>query len=332
LLKNFSTIQFTGAVAEGSLDASQLAANYTTIDLNAGATVAKLGSQALIAHGILTAVANGYSNGATSTYAGTIHVTEKATGIIDASADVLSLAVKAASTGSVNATVIGDVQSAIVTLANTVNSTSAPTVDRIASVTIDNNPAMLNGLAGLKSITLSGNGAAMVNNAVNTALTTVDASLLGGTLAVAGAASTGLDYTSSNTKAETVKLGSGIDNIKMNASTYGKMDTVIGLNLVTNAAGSVLAAASDSFHVGAPAAFNKFTTTQTELRLALNDAAAYAMANTKSDLVFTMGGDTYVFQDMGTAGSADSADVVVKLVGTVNLNALVLALGAPVVY
>jgi hypothetical protein len=332
VLKNFSTIQFTGAVAEGSLDASKLAPNYTTIDLNAGGTVDKVGSQALIAHGILIATANGYSSGATTTYAGTINVTEQVTGIIDASADVLSLAVEAASAGNVGATVVGDVQSAIVTLANTVNSTSAPTVDRIASVTIDNNPAMLNGLDGLKSITLSGNGAAMVTNAATTALTTVDASALGGTLTVAGTASTGLDYTSSNTKAETVKLGSGIDNIKMNASTYGKMDTVIGLNLVANAAGTALTAASDSFHVGAPAAFNAFTTTQTDLGLALNDAAAYALSNTKSNLVFTMGGDAYVFQDMGTVGSVDSADVVVKLVGTVNLNALVLALGAPVVY
>jgi hypothetical protein len=332
LLKNFSTIQFTGAVAEGNLDASQLAANYTTIDLNAGSTVTKLGSQALIAHGTLTATANGYSSGATTTYAGTIKVTEKASGIIDASADVLSLAVKAASTGKVGATIVGDVQSAIVTLTNTVDSTSAPTVDRIASVTIDNNPAMLNGLAGLKSITLSGNGSAMVTNAATTALTTIDASALGGTLTVAGTASTGLDYTSSNTKAETVKLGSGIDNIKLNASTYGKMDTVIGLNLVANAAGTALTAASDSFHVGWTAAFDKFATSQTDLGLALKDAAAYALANTKSNLVFTMGGDTYVFQDMGTAGSVDSVDVVVKLVGTVDLNALVLALGAPVMY
>jgi hypothetical protein len=332
LLKNFSTIQFTGAVAEGNLDASQLAANYTTIDLNAGSTVTKLGSQALIAHGMLTATANGYSSGATTTYAGTIKVTEKATGIIDASADVLSLAVMADSAGKVGATIVGDVQSAIVTLTNTVNSTSAPTVDRIASVTIDNNPAMLNGLAGLKSITLSGNGSAMVTNAATTALTTIDASALGGTLTVAGTASTGLNYTSSNTKAETVKLGSGIDNIKMNASTYGKMDTVIGLNLVANAAGTALTAASDSFHVGWTAAFDKFATTQTDLGLALKDAAAYALANAKSNLVFTMGGDTYVFQDMGTAGSLDSADVVVKLVGTVNLDALVLALGAPVMY
>jgi hypothetical protein len=332
LLKNFSTIQFTGAVAEGNLDASQLSANYTTIDLNAGSTVTKLGSQALIAHGILTATANGYSSGATTTYAGTINVTEKATGIIDASAEVLSLAVKAASAGNVGATIVGDVQSAIVTLTNTVNSTSAPAVDRIASVTIDNNPAMLNGLAGLKSITLSGNGSAMVTNASNTALTTIDASALGGTLAVAGTASTGLDYTSSNTKAETIKLGSGVDNIKLNASTYGRMDTVIGLNLVANAAGTALTAASDSFHVGWADAFDKFATNQTDLGLALKDAAAYALANNKPNLVFSMGGDTYVFQDEGTAGSIDPADVVVKLVGTVNLNALVLALGAPVMY
>jgi hypothetical protein len=61
------------------------------------------------------------------------------------------------------------------------------------------------------------------------------------------------------------------------------------------------------------------------------DATAYAAANNKPNLVFTLGGDTYVFQDNATPGHIDWTDVVVKLTGTVNLDALILALGAPVV-
>jgi hypothetical protein len=109
------------------------------------------------------------------------------------------------------------------------------------------------------------------------------------------------------------------------------MDTVTGLTLVAKADGSALAAGSDLFHVGAAASFVKFSTTQTDLDLALMDAAAYAAAHNAPNLVFTFGGDTYVFQDVGTLGHIDYADVLVKLTGTVNLDALVLALHAPVV-
>jgi hypothetical protein len=178
---------------------------------------------------------------------------------------------------------------------------------------------------------LAGNGSATITNADGSALATVDASALGGKLAVAGITTLGLDYTSANTKAETIKLGAGIDNVKLNASTYGAMDTVTGLSLITKPGGAALAAGSDSFHAGAAASFATFTTSQTDLDLALMDAAAYSSANNKPNLVFTLGGDTYVFQDKGTPGHIDWADVVVKLTGTVNLDALVLALGAPVV-
>jgi hypothetical protein len=252
-------------------------------------------------------------------YAGNLGVTQKATGTVTANADVLTLAVKAASTADVAATIAGDVQSAAITVTNTVNSSSSPTIDRIASVVIDNTAAD----AALKTLTLSGNGFAKVTNAGG-ALTSVDASALGGTLTVGQTASDGLHYTSSNTKAETIKLGSGLDHVILNASTYGKMDTVVGLNLVANSAGTALTAASDEFNVGAAGAFNKFTTTQTDLDLALKDAAASGKVN----VVFQMGGDTYVFQDKGTLGSVDAADVVVKLVGTVNLDTLVLALSS----
>ena len=102
------------------------------------------------------------------------------------------------------------------------------------------------------------------------------------------------------------------------------MDTVTGLKLVLNSAGDALASTSDHITVGAvDASVMKFTTTQTDIDLALKDAAA----SSHDSLVFQLGGDTYIFHDAGTVGQIDAADTVVKLTGTVDLNALVLALG-----
>jgi GTP cyclohydrolase III len=71
----------------------------------------------------------------------------------------------------------------------------------------------------------------------------------------------------------------------------------------------------------------KFTTTQTDIDLALKDAAASA----HDSLVFQLGGDTYVFVDNGSAaGQIDATDTVVKLTGTVDLNALIVDLGGTV--
>ena len=86
-----------------------------------------------------------------------------------------------------------------------------------------------------------------------------------------------------------------------------------------------LTSASDHLSVGVTG-FEKFTTTQTDLDLALKDAAASA----KDSLVFQLGGDTYVYHDAGTVGQIDAADTVVKLTGTVDLDALVLSLNTAV--
>jgi hypothetical protein len=312
------------------LDVSKLGANYSAFELTSGSVIASVGNQTVTANGDLTITAAGYDHSASPiVYHGNLTVTEKATGSVTASADLLNLTVKASAGASTTATLLGDVRSAIVTLANTVDSTSSPTLDRVASVTIDTGAT--GGDAALKVLALAGNGSASVANADGSQLAIVDASALGGTLAVAGTTTIGLNYTSANSKAETIKLGAGIDNVTLNASTYGAVDTVIGLHLVTKADGSGLLVGTDSFHVGAAASFAKFTTTQTDIDLALKDAAAYAGAHNKPNLVFTLGGDTYVFQDKATPGVVDFADVLVKLVGTVNLDALVLALGAPVV-
>jgi hypothetical protein len=62
------------------------------------------------------------------------------------------------------------------------------------------------------------------------------------------------------------------------------------------------------------------------LALALKDAGD---SSTGDSLVFAFGGDTYVYQDRGAAG-LDAGDTVVRIVGTVQLDALVLALGTPI--
>ncbi|KFI08583.1 DUF4214 domain-containing protein [Massilia sp. BSC265] len=329
LLKNFETIKFTSA--EGgttALDASLLGANYTTIDLAAGSTVANVGAQSIVANGALTVSASGFKLDAANgnTYAGTLNITEKVNGTVNANADVVKLAVTAG-TSAVAATLAGNAQSAIVTLTNGANSTG--TADTIASVSLNTGTSN----ADLASLTLSGNGSATVTNANGSDLVTVDASALGGKLTLganAGTAINGLTYVSSNAAVETIKLGAGIDSVTLNASTYGKVDTVTGLNLVLTADGKSLAATSDKLFITGVSNAVKFTTAQTDFDLALKEAAAYKVNGVDANtLVFSFGGDTYVYQDVGGNNTVDANDIVVKLTGAVNLDALVVAFTTP---
>jgi hypothetical protein len=316
MVTGFETISFSSA--EGALDASKLAATYTGIDLADGSTVSGVTTQAITAHGTLDVSGSG-----------TLNVTEQADGTITATSDALNLTVKAAAGNDVTATLAGngthagDVKTATVTLTNTVDSASNPTVDRVAhfSLTADGTTDK-----SLTTLTLNGSGDATVNNNDGSKLVTVDATGLNGTSAVAanhGAALHGLTYVSTNTAAETIKLGAAVDVITLNASTYGAVDTVTGLTLVVK--NGALDSTSDHLSVGVTG-FEKFTTTQTDLDLALKDAAASA----KDSLVFQLGGDTYVYHDAGTVGQIDAADTVVKLTGTVDLDALVLSLNTAV--
>ena len=345
VLTNFETLKLTG-VAVTNLDAGQLAANYTTIDLSTGSTVDNVGAQSLVSNGALNAEAAGYINvgegtpAATAiTYAGTLNITDvnlaAAADAIQAHASTVNLTVKGGSANTVtanNAVLTGEAKSATVTLSagTDTKGTVATTDDTLvaSSVTIVNSAAA-NGLKDLASLTLSGNGTANVTNVVGTKLVSVDASGLN-SVDAAGKAVTGLVYTSSNTEAETIKLGAGLDNVTLNASTYGKVDVVSGLNLVLNAGGTALDLTKSDVltvaNVALTAASKGFTTTQTDLQLALKDAAAYSAANGGADLAFHQGGNTYVFHDAGTAGLIDAADTVVQLTGQVNLDALVVAL------
>ncbi|SDG92918.1 hypothetical protein [Nitrosomonas sp. Nm132] len=331
VLTNFETLKLTGLV--NNLDAAQLGANYTTIDLFSGSTVDNVGTQALVANGVLLAEAAGYAAGATPTYAGTLNIAEKASGIVQAHAETVNLTIQGGegdNPAAVAAWLAGEAKAATITLApgtDTQDTVATSDDAYVAStVTIATSNAA-EGLKDLASLTLSGNGAAVVTNADGTKLATVDASALN-SADIAGKATVGLTYTSINTAAETIKLGAGLDVVNLSASTYGATDTVQGLNLVLNAGKTALdAAVSDDINLNAGAAFAKFTTTQTDLDLALKDAAASADNN----LVFQLGGDTYIYQDNVAPASnlLDAGDTLVKLTGAVDLDALVIAL-APV--
>jgi hypothetical protein len=319
VLKNFSTIQFIDTSARAGLDASQLGSGFTSISLEAGSAVTNVGTQTLIAHGNLDATALGYV--ADTSYAGNLKVTETSNGTITANTDVLTLAVKTHGS-NVNAIIAGDLQSAIVSVANGVDDPSDPQADKIASVSIANSQTMLTNLV---SVTLAGDGSAVVTNVDGTRLAMIDASALGGKLAVSSGTTQGLTYASTNRDAETIKLGAGIDHITIGASTYEKVDTITGLRILLNGDGTALATGSDHLDVtGVASTVKTFTTTQSSLGLALVDAAASAKGN---DLVFAWGGDTYIYHDTGLNNVLDDSDIVVKLTGTVDLKALILVLG-----
>lgn len=351
VLTNFETLKLTNAVT--NLDAGQLAANYTTIDLATGSVVDNVGTQTLVANGALNAEAAGYINvgegtptATAITYAGTLNITDKLSGTVQAHADTVNLTVKGGSANLVaanNAVLTGEAKSASVTLsAGTDTKGTAATADDVlvaSKVTITQGTAA-EGLKDLASLTLSGNGTAVVNvgavAAAASKLVNVDASGLN-SVDIAGKAAIGLQYTSFNSAAETIKLGAGIDTVTLNASTYGKVDIVSGLNLVASAADAkVIDAKSDVLKItgvnfAAGDGFKGFTTTQTDLQLALKDAAAYSAANGNIDLAFQQGGNTYVFHDAKGAGASvgliDAADIVVQITGQVNLDLLASSVG-----
>ena len=349
VLTNFETLKLTSAVT--NLDAGQLAANYTTLDLATGSAVDNVAAQTLVANGALNAEAAGYLSAAESlaaggasaiVYAGTLNITDKLLGTVQAHADTVNLTVKGGSANGVvanNATLTGEAKSATVTLSAATNTKgTVATADDVlvaSKVTITQGTAV-EGLKDLASLTLSGNGTAVVNVgalvAAESKLVNVDASGLN-SVDIAGKAAIGLQYTSFNSAAETIKLGAGIDTVTLNASTYGKVDIVSGLNLVASAADAkaidvlksdVLKITGVKFTVGD--GFKGFTTTQTDLQLALKDAAAYSAANSHIDLAFQQGGNTYVFHDAKGAGASvgliDAADTVVQITGQVNLDLL----------
>jgi hypothetical protein len=346
VLKNFEAIEFTGAVAATGFDASQVA-GFKSFTFDAGGAITKVAAdQAVSTAADITVQAAGYTAAsATGSASSTVYSTDTLTGAlkVEATADAIVTA-KAASIaltvtadgGDVAASLTGDVKTATVALANTDDGVASVSVTTVAAAA---NSGSYTSLGGMTSLTLTGDGSATVTNGVGTKLVTVDASALA-SVNVDGDVSAGLTYVSNNASAETIKLGDGIDSITLNASTYGgvgsahSFDTVTGLNLVLEAGSKTLDdAASDVLVInGLTLGAAKFTSTETDLDLVLKAAAAANAADTAHDaLVFTFGTDTYVMLDNGsTAGLIDAGDTVVKLTGTLNLDALIQAVG-PVV-
>jgi hypothetical protein len=330
VLLNFETLKLTTVAT--NIDGSLLASNYTTLDLKGTSEITGVtATQALVANGALTATAAGYDNsGASTVYGGNLSINEKATGTVTTNASAVNLTVTGGSSASatgVDATLEGDFKTATVSLSAHTDTTVAATPVYVAStLTVDTADA-----AAVTSLTLSGNGQATITNAGK--LTTVDASGLTSTDIDGELSGTALDYTSTSTKAETIKLGAGLDAVSIGSSLYGgpdaghTFDTIQGLTLVLDAGGAIDAAKSDTLVITTAAGtIEKFTTTKTDIDLALKDATAYAKAHTVTDVVFQVGGNTYFVHDAGTLGSIDAADTVVKLVGNINLDALILAL------
>ncbi len=353
VITNFEAIEFN-TTAITTADASRMA-TYKDIAFDAiDGTLTKVADDQVISSlgaSALTLTANGYNTGAAATidgdetYAGNLTVNHTGNGTAETftiAAESVALTVSAESDddGVVDNSAItleGDLVSATVTLVAALDdkatTSTADDVLETAEVIVDVSGT---DLLALESLTVSGNGTATVTNAEGAALATVNAAGLD-SVDVAGDAVTGLDYVTTNESvAETVTLGDGLDTISIGVlgnltdegSTYAKMDTITGLNLVEDAttADTVDTALSDDIAVFlkgvAVTTFDKATTTASTLDLALVDLAA---STTDDYVVFAFGGDTYIYADEGDDLVTDT-DVLVKLTGTVDLDLLVDAL------
>ncbi len=188
-------------------------------------------------------------------------------------------------------------------------------------------------LEALASLKVNGSGAFLIDTgsvaATLAKLTTIDVS---GMTAFADQDANGLlvtapylnksttSITLNNNVAETVILGGARDTVTT-GSTFPFMDTVTGFTLTASSTTPTLVdtTRSDVLDVSGSGAFAKFTTTASSLVAALTAAGTSAAGNR---LVFTFGGDTYVYVDNGTDGLDDS-DGLVKLTGTFDLDLLI---------
>jgi hypothetical protein len=356
-VSGFETVQFAAAA---TADASKFAGFSTLKTAVDGATFTKVADVQTISTAFdVTATSSGYvakDLGATpavasTTYAGTLTVKASTAGVaLMANTANLSLSVNAtagtatAASAVADVTLTGDAQTATVTLnsvaTKTAGQTTASTTDDAATFalttttgTTGNNTStggQYTNMGGLTSLTLTGNGSAVIVNGAK--LATVDASGLVGTSVFDGVTlHNGLTFTGNDTLAETVTLSSGKDAVTT-VSTYAKMDTINGLNLVATTATTPTldTAKSDDvtitgYTTASTHPFVKSTTiTGSTLDLALVNAAA----STSDQVVFQYGGDTYAFVDASGNNTLDSTDILVKLTGAINLDLLVQALNA----
>lgn len=299
--------------------------------------------QLLVAGGNLSAWAEGYreagsGSGASgagngSHAAGALNVVSQAAGsTIAAYGGQLNLTVSAADGAAAATWLQGDVAQVDIMLAGQGGAGASGGVPaELASVVVITGAGTL---SALSSITVGGAGSATVYNYEGSALDRVDVSAMQSKPTPdAGLPdmTEGLVYLSFNSKAETITLGAGVDQVRLWASTVGSTDVVEGLELVARDGlpGVLDMERSDRLVLGGFEDVEEgfeVLVLPNEGTLSLNGAFALAAAR-ESPVVFHWDGDTFVFAG-GENGQVDEDDALVRLVGELDLGLLVLSLNA----
>jgi hypothetical protein len=176
----------------------------------------------------------------------------------------------------------------------------------------------------LETLTLKGNGSVQLYDDDGTALSIIDASGLSSAKTDAPRAD-GLVLFGHNRSAETIFLSQGRDSVDLyDTSTVKNPDTIHDYELIENGAnsGQIDLGASDHLSVMAIQGFTRIEIQAADLDAALTQAAN---ASEGQNLVFHFGGDTYIYADWVSpdgAESLDDDDLLVKLVGTLDLDLL----------
>ncbi len=295
----------------------------------------------------LTASAAGYEAATATTaavYGGSLNITSAgfAASAIEANATTATITVSsiggatAATSNAETVTLVtSDVQGLVVNLSSARGSAAATAATEFQATfdagTIVNTAAINEHLEALSSIKVNGTGVFTINTgAVTKALAKLTAIDVSGMIAMADLDATGLQASTANRSttsitlntlvSETVTLGGAKDTINLD-STVANPDTIIGFTLTAQEANALAADTnrSDAINLTDAAGYAKLvSTTATTLAGILTEAGDSATAN----LVFNFGGDTYIYGDDGAAG-LDDADVLVKLVGTYDLDQLI---------
>ena len=359
-VSGFEGIAFTGAVT--SLDVSLLSSDVAYIEFDdTAASVTKVGNQVLeVAGSSLAATANGYdASGATTVYAGTLRVDAYASNTSTLKAQAAVVNTIASNTNGTSDTTLtttfaGDLK-AITASLNSTAMTSATTglktgADALAKVVVDLDDGTNLTLNALTNVTVTGAGVVVIDASEGAAVGTVSGKLTSIDLSgmtswtnlnnagdqVTGSANNDTTYgyknlstslvTLNDLVSETVKLGGGDDTVVTN-STYAKMDTIEGFQLVATVASSttVDAAKSDALDIsglvgivqGIKAVTIAAGTADLDAAL-LQVAGASNSTGVIDNAVFTFGGNTYFYQDINSDGLT-SNDVLVKFTGELNL-------------
>ena len=325
VITGFEGIEFVNVGA--SIDAARLA-GYTAITFAGGASTA---TNVAAAQKISTSVdvnltAAGYSTGATTTYAGTVNVTNiESWNDIQVQAETVNLTVVATSNndGAVDyseAYLSGDVKVANVVLQSDLDTNgTADTTDDVYEEAYFELYAgnTVGDLHKLTTLTITGKGEVYIENDTGSSLTTID---LSGFETLEGEWS---DIYTVSAKAEVIKLGAGQEYVEIENSTYKNMDTIYNLNLVDDAAAAgkqIDWTKSDDLDIAdAAGGFVKTTITAGSLNLAFVAAAALA----DDAVVFQFSGNTYIYEDSNGDNLLNDDDIVVKLVGLIDLDLLV---------